>query len=842
MADPLAPLDNWINNYTRREINLIVDNNLQSNNLKNKTTGVPISIETDGSPAQVVFKTDGKTSFEQNDVEGINSLTTNNLNTNGLLNINSMGETLRFLNVDESGKKHAYISWYNEDGITRESYLGHSSDIDLALNVVNEIPNGNINYITNSGDHVFSGGNMAIIGNLFMNNYNINDVNEIKSDSWVSTTDGSNFLKYDTTNFLHIQGNNGIKIANLDTTNHMNFLQGGFDVGIHNKFQITNTINNMFQQLNMNGFTIENTGDPVNTQDVATKNYVDNAISSGVVNDGSITSDKLSTVINMKYLSADNFSFDNMLIDGNATISKNPNFDIKFAPHFRNKGFCSGYNNTFFINGVDRKVYSIGKNDVGQLGYSTGGVSTNTLQVIPNIEQAIYVHSIYNHTAVIVADGSLYVFGANTSGQLGKGDLNNTSTPTKITFSKKVVDVATSLQNTGVVLEDGTVWMAGSNNSKQLGNGSTDVNSNVFVQVTGITNAVGISLGQEHAVALLSDGTLKSWGRGDFGQLGTSTIDSNTIFSLTIKDTPVVVDNITDAVAVRCTRYTTFVLKSDGTVHAFGSNSNYEIGDGTTDNKYLPFQLPSISNCIALECNNATLALLSSGEVLGWGIENLNNLGTENSTTPQPISNPNLQNVNYISIGLQNTIYIQNDGTVYAMGNNFDSQLTNVTTPNDTLTEIPDFTNFDKYNVLISQAKIICTLPIESDVLITKNLSILPSLPNVINSNSIYEMGVKSTILLSTANNNIILFKDDCPEYHKFTIINKVGSGSSANLTFDFSNYSLVTVTDVSITSNTGVSSLTNNSNTLATTINSGSVFNYIFYFNGTEVILQQLN
>ena len=70
--------------------------------------------------------------------------------------------------------------------------------------------------------------------------------------------------------------------------------------------------------------------------------------------------------------------------------------------------------------------------------------------------------------------------------------------------------------------------------------------------------------GYAHTVALLSDGTVKTWGANDYGQLGDGTT--------TGRYTPVTVSGITNAVAVAAGEDHTVALLSDGTVKAWGDN------------------------------------------------------------------------------------------------------------------------------------------------------------------------------------------------------------------------------------------------------------------------------
>lgn len=76
---------------------------------------------------------------------------------------------------------------------------------------------------------------------------------------------------------------------------------------------------------------------------------------------------------------------------------------------------------------------------------------------------------------------------------------------------------------------DGSVWAVGWNNVGQLGDGTTTTRSTA-VQVTGLTSGiVAIAAGNQHSLALASDGTVYAWGRNNSGEMGDGTGTQSTV-------------------------------------------------------------------------------------------------------------------------------------------------------------------------------------------------------------------------------------------------------------------------------------------------------------------------
>ena len=225
----------------------------------------------------------------------------------------------------------------------------------------------------------------------------------------------------------------------------------------------------------------------------------------------------------------------------------------------------------------------------------------------------------------------------------------------------------------------------GLNSSGQLGNGTT-TSSNLPVAVKGLTGVIAVAAGSKHSLALLSDGKVMAWGSNEEGQLGNGTT--------TYSDVPVVVKEtggkeLTGVTAIAAGGWSSFARLSNGTVMAWGSNSEGQLGDATTANSdvAVPVKESAAKTAKALSGVTAiaaggehTLALLSDGKVMAWGDDELGELGdgkTTKSDIPVTVSGlpPKGATVTAIAAGMEHSLALLSNGTAMAWGSNLDGQL-----------------------------------------------------------------------------------------------------------------------------------------------------------------------
>jgi alpha-tubulin suppressor-like RCC1 family protein len=211
----------------------------------------------------------------------------------------------------------------------------------------------------------------------------------------------------------------------------------------------------------------------------------------------------------------------------------------------------------------------------------------------------------------------------------------------------------------------------GANQSGQIGDRST-VNRFGSTQVHGLTaDAKQAAAGSSHSMVLKTDGTVWAWGDNSFGQIGNGTTWPY--------GEPERVSGLSDVTQISANGTTSMALKSDGTVWAWGANFAGKLGDGTTVHRSAPVQVVGLTGITRIAAGGMHgLALKSDGTVWAWGDSTRGQLGGGNwygRLTADVV--PGLSNVTQIAAGFRHSIALLADQTVRTWGDNSFGQLGN---------------------------------------------------------------------------------------------------------------------------------------------------------------------
>ncbi len=174
------------------------------------------------------------------------------------------------------------------------------------------------------------------------------------------------------------------------------------------------------------------------------------------------------------------------------------------------------------------------------------------------------------------------VFGSNEYGQLGNGTAGGSSDESVVFVGTDAdwINAACGHYHTLAIKENHSLWAWGRNNKGQLGDG-TKVDKYVPTQIDSATNWADIAGGEAFSMAIKTDGTLWGWGENTSGQLGDGTTNND-------KPTPTQIGTENDWAQIACGKAYVLALKTDSSLWAWGDNSHYNLGDGTTIDKSTP--------------------------------------------------------------------------------------------------------------------------------------------------------------------------------------------------------------------------------------------------------------
>jgi alpha-tubulin suppressor-like RCC1 family protein len=182
-----------------------------------------------------------------------------------------------------------------------------------------------------------------------------------------------------------------------------------------------------------------------------------------------------------------------------------------------------------------------------------------------------------------------------------------------------------------VLRSDGTILAWGSNGHGQLGSEQAIDRrfgkalpqfSRPPVPVREIGNAVAVAAGGEFSAALLADGTIRTWGSGEYGIPGDGVLEARMGYDHLA---PAKVLGIDSAMKISAGGNYAFALLKDGTIRAWGNN-NLPLGAkgvlGTVENQTTAVTTPvqGISNAVDMVATGGGgAALLADGTLRAWG-------------------------------------------------------------------------------------------------------------------------------------------------------------------------------------------------------------------------------
>jgi alpha-tubulin suppressor-like RCC1 family protein len=283
-------------------------------------------------------------------------------------------------------------------------------------------------------------------------------------------------------------------------------------------------------------------------------------------------------------------------------------------------------------------LWAWGLNNSSQLGDNTTTARSSPVSVVGGFSDWVAVSASQIHSLGVRANGSLWAWGSNIRGQLGDNTTTARSSPVSVVggFTDWVSASAggAGLGHSLGVRANGSLWAWGANSSGQLGDNTTTSSLSPVSVVGGFTDWVSASAGGSHSLGVRANGTLWGWGSNISGRLGDDTV--------TNRSSPVsVIGGFTDWIEASAGNDHSLGVRSNGTLWSWGSNSNGRLGDDTTTSRSSPVSVVGgFSDWVSASAGTShSIGLRANGSLWTWGSNGSSQLGDNTSTSrSSPVS------------------------------------------------------------------------------------------------------------------------------------------------------------------------------------------------------------
>ncbi|MBI3043893.1 MAG: Ig-like domain repeat protein, partial [Betaproteobacteria bacterium] len=365
---------------------------------------------------------------------------------------------------------------------------------------------------------------------------------------------------------------------------------------------------------------------------------------------------------------------------------------------------------------TDGTVWAWGYGYYGPLG---DGTSDDRLTPVQSaITGVIAIAAGYLTTRALKPDGTVWAWGYNGYGQLGDGSTSNRYLPVVVTGVSGIMAIADGVGFAFLTRVDGAIYALGYNANGALGNGTTTAASTPVQVYLGASSMVLAS--SSNPATTGADVTLTATLTGT-SPTGTVTFRDGSTTLATVPVTTGTASYTTNTLTEGVHRITAeysgdgsnnpegsgvlvqtvgafglalkvaagpaanhaLAVKSDGTLLAWGYNSNGQLGDGTTTSRSKAVRVDGISGVIAAAASeSASIAIVGGATVAQNTVWAWGDLVNDGSVRPVPAQVANLTGVTAVAAGRFHALALKSDGTVWAWGQNGNGRLGDGSTTN----------------------------------------------------------------------------------------------------------------------------------------------------------------
>jgi len=266
--------------------------------------------------------------------------------------------------------------------------------------------------------------------------------------------------------------------------------------------------------------------------------------------------------------------------------------------------------------------------------------------------------------ACAIANGEAVCWGSNQGGELGRGAVSATGTPTPIALPG-TPDLLTVAGASACARVNGHLYCWGENYGGELGDGGTRVAYTPIELVTGLSTIDGTVIGG----CAWGGGTTRCWGVNDYGENGNGQLDT------TMVETPSTAQ-VTGATAVARGNFHTCAIVAGGNVECWGLNDIGQLGTGNTTSSTSPATVTGVSGATVLTSAGLATCVVANGQVMCWGGNAFSQLGDGTQTDrPTPVTVAVPGTAANVALGNNHACAVNTTGELYCWGQNSRGQV-----------------------------------------------------------------------------------------------------------------------------------------------------------------------
>ncbi|KAL0245113.1 hypothetical protein GEMRC1_009193 [Eukaryota sp. GEM-RC1] len=301
----------------------------------------------------------------------------------------------------------------------------------------------------------------------------------------------------------------------------------------------------------------------------------------------------------------------------------------------------SSQHSSFALN-ISGSVYSWGRNDHGQLGLGDL-TERNIPTLIPNLNNVKQIAGRHSTTFALTRDGQVFGWGSESNGILCSENSGIMESPSQIEYLQNIKFIAAGIASF-FIKEDGSTLTCG----RKLG--TTDETQPPFTHFTSHIEFIFIDTLLNHALGIDVNQKLWSWGRNNWGQLGTGGTSNSSI--------PVPVTNIGNVITAAAGWDHSVAVDVNNDVWSWGTSFSNNLGriTHTDEDKWTPDIIPYFEDkkVSGISVYSRSNFAFKSVPVVVYSMESSSNNGVlifeENNSLSRSVNDNGLQQFNLISL------------------------------------------------------------------------------------------------------------------------------------------------------------------------------------------------